>query len=287
MDMDNVSIRVLLVEDNPGDAALIQQALAEADAARFLPTHVQRLSDALALLREGAHDAVLLELGLPDSHGLDTLVQARTQAPRVPIVVLTGFDDEAAGAKAVQQGAQDYMVKGQVDSRVLARSLRYAIERGRAAEELQEAKEAAEAASRAKSEFLAKMSHEIRNPMTGIVGMTELALDTDLTDDQREYLNIVRVSADSILDVINDILDYSKIEAGRLDLYPADFALRDSLGDVLNTLAWRAHQQGLELTGHVRPDVPDALVGDVGRLRQIIVNLVGNAVKFTDRGECW
>ena len=200
-------------------------------------------------------------------------------------MVLTGFDDEAAGAKAVQQGAQDYMVKGHVDSRVLARTLRYAIERGRAAEELQEAKEAAEAASRAKSEFLAKMSHEIRNPMTGIIGMTELALDTDPTDDQREYLNIVRVSADSILDVINDILDYSKIEAGRLDLYPADFALRDSLGDILNTLAWRAHQKGLELTGHVRPDVPDALVGDVGRLRQIIVNLVGNAVKFTDRGE--
>ena len=211
MDAENQPIRVLLVEDNSGDANLILEALSEVDPDGVVLTHVQRLDQALASLSEASFDAILLDLGLPDSHGLDTLVRARTRAPRVPIVVLTGFDDEAAGAKAVQQGTQDYMVKGHVQSRVLARSLRYAVERSRAAAELQEAKEAAEAANRAKSEFLAKISHEIRNPMSGIIGMTQLALDTGLTDEQREYLTMVRASAHSIQDVINDILDYSKI----------------------------------------------------------------------------
>jgi signal transduction histidine kinase/CheY-like chemotaxis protein len=225
----------------------------------------------------------VLEVDMP----LAEIEAANHAATSETLTLLLGVGAVALGAVALVVGrlrrASKDLVR-EVDERTSElRAANADLTSNRAA--LEQARSAAEDANRAKGEFLANMSHEIRTPMNGVIGMAELLATTDLSPRQREYLAVVRSSAESLLRVLGDILDFSKIEAGKLDLDSTGFSLRETVGDALRVLGPRASEKELELACRIAPDVPDALVGDPGRLRQILINLVGNAIKFTDKGE--
>jgi signal transduction histidine kinase len=309
---DPPTITVLVVEDNPGDARLIREELRGAEHGGAAPTAfsivcADRLAAGLERLAADKIDVVLLDLSLPDAHGLDTLSRLREAAPTTPVLVLTGFDDQELAARAVREGAQDYLVKDQVQGEVLGRTIRYAIERGRllaservAREEAeaarQHAEEAnldlvrlaaeAETANRAKSAFLATMSHELRTPLNAIAGYTqllEMGLHGPVTESQRDALHRIHANQGWLVSLVTEILDYAKLESGRLRLDVRDLVVSELLDGLETAVGPQVRAKGLYFDC-CRSCDGKLVRADRERVRQIVLNLLSNAIKFTDRG---
>ena len=278
-------IRVLLLEDDPADARLVGQMLRRVKTTPFEVTVVTRLAEALARLSDpSAFDVVLADLGVPDSSGIQTLGALTEAAPSLPVVVLTGNDDDAVALEALKRGAQDYLVKGMGDAFILSRVVRYAIERKLGEEALREARDKAEQAARAKSVFLAMMGHEIRTPLNGVLGMARLLMETPLDNRQRSFAETLVSSGELLLGLVNDVLDFARLDAEGLTLDAEPFDLVEAVEEVRLVLAGRAQEKGLLLTVRMDDEFASMVVGDRLRLRQILFNLVGNAIKFTDKG---
>jgi signal transduction histidine kinase len=286
------SVRILLVEDNPGDARLLRETLREAPSLSFDLVHASRLSEALELVASEAPEVVLLDLSLPDAHGMETVGRMLQAAPEVPIIVLTGLADETVAVQAVQSGAQDYLVKGTVEGGTLARAIRYAIERKRLEGERarllrneQEARAAAEAAVMARDEVLRIVAHDIGNSLSAVkihAAVLERTLPADQVD-VRTRIGSIRHLTQQMDRLRQDLLDVAAIEAGRLSFDPAEVALSDVVQDVLAGVSGMAAEKEMEVRASIPADLPAAWA-DRERIHQVLSNLVGNAIKFTPHG---
>ncbi len=278
--MDEKTLQVLLVEDNAEDALLVRTMFRREKSESFELTHLSRMSDALAHLSKSSVDIVLLDMGLPDGHGIETVRRTRAVAPGVPIIVLTGLNDEVLAAQAMKEGAHDYLIKGQIENRALPRALRHAIERNRMQTEtdlirIQQIQ--------FKDEFLSHVSHELRSPLTAIYQFVTILADGlagELNGEQREYLEIVLRNVKQLHSMINDLLEVTRVQAGKLMIAVQRTSVHDAIIYAANTLQGAAAAKGIKLASEMGTDLPP-ICADPTRLRQILIILIDNAIKFT------
>jgi signal transduction histidine kinase len=278
--MKEKAIQVLLVEDNAGDARLLREMFSKERPDSFELTHLLRMSEAVIHLAKGGVDIVLLDMGLPDAHGLDTVRRAHAVAPGVPMIVLTGLDDEALAAEAMKEGAQDFLIKGQIENRALPRALRHAIERHRMQTETGLIRTQQ---IQFKDEFLSHVSHELRSPLTAIHQFVTILVDRlagELNLEQHEYLEIVLRNVHQLQSMIDDLLEVTRVQAGKLMIDPQCTSVSDAIAYTVNTLQGAAAAKGITLSSDVERGLP-TVCADPTRLRQILIILVDNAIKFT------
>src|ERR1700731_880555 len=254
--MKETALQVLLVEDNAGDARLLREMFSKEKPESFELTHILRLSEAETHLAKGGVDIVLLDMGLPDGHGLDTVRRAHAAAPGVPLIILTGLDDEALAAEAMTQGAQDYMIKGQIESRALPRALRHAIERHRMQTETDLIRTHQ---MQFKDEFLSHVSHELRSPLSAIYQFVTILMDRlagDLNPEQHQYLGIVLRNVKQLQSMITDLLEVTRVQAGKLMIDQQSTSASDAVVYAVNTLQEAATAKGITLSSDVGCGLP-------------------------------
>jgi signal transduction histidine kinase len=281
--MKEKALQVLLVEDNAGDARLLREMLRKEKPGSFNLTHLQRISDAEMHLANGGVDIVLLDMGLPDEHGLDSVRRARTAGPDVPIIVLTGMDDEVLAAEAMKEGAQDYLIKGQIENRALPRVLRHAIERHRMVAETDRIRKQQ---SQLKNEFLSHVSHELRSPLTSIYSFTTIIADGlagPTSSEQDEYLQIIVRNVQQLQAMIEDLLEVTQTQTGKLSIDVQCVSVSEAISHAIASLHRAAVAKDNNLAS--KPFLhPFSVFADPTRLRQILTILCDNAIKFTPAG---
>src|SRR6202047_5218952 len=278
--MKEKALQVLLVEDNAGDVRLLREMFSKEKPDSFELTHLLRMSEAEIHLAKGGVDIVLLDMGLPDGHGLDTVQRAHAAAPGVPLIIMTGLDDEALAAEAMTQGAQDYMIKGQIESRALPRALRHAIERHRMQTETDLIRTHQ---MHFKDEFLSHVSHELRSPLSAVRQFVTILLDRlagELNLEQGQYLEIVLRNVKQLHSMINDLFEVSGVQAGKLKIELQCTSVSDAIAYTVNTLTGAPPARGNILPADIERTLP-SVCADPARVRQILIILVDNAIKFT------
>ena len=281
--MKEKALQVLLVEDNAGDARLLREMFSKERPDSFNLTHLSRMREAEVHLAKGGVDIVLLDMGLPDGHGLDTVRKARAVAPDVPMIVLTGLDDEKLAAQAMKEGAQDYLIKGQIENRALPRALRHAIERHRmqAETELMRTQQL-----RLKDEFLSHVSHELRSPLTSIYSFSTIIADGlagQTSPQQDEYLQIILRNVRQLQSMIEDLLEVTQAQTGKLSVELQRVSLSEAIAYAVDTLQGAAAAKDITLSFNASARLP-LVHADPTRLRQVLIILLDNAVKFTPGG---